>query len=196
MKRYVELGKKWAAGHKNRMIKVPATPAGLEALEGLAAAGMTLNVTLIFTERQYRSARDAIWRGRQQFGKLEHFKSVYSIFVSRVDVYTEQHVPALVAGRARPGGHRQRQADLAREPGVLGRQETAAGAGNDLRQHRHQEAERPALEICGRLCRQRHRNQSAGHERRGGKERPDVHAAGRSSCRRAEVLADIDAPHR
>ncbi len=29
VKRYVELGKKWSAGHKNRMIKVPATPAGL-----------------------------------------------------------------------------------------------------------------------------------------------------------------------
>ena len=95
VKRYVELGKKWAAGHKNRMIKVPATPAGLDALEGLAAAGVTLNVTLIFSERQYRAARDAVWRGRQKFGKLEHFKSVYSIFVSRVDVYTEQHVPDL-----------------------------------------------------------------------------------------------------
>ncbi|HTU24441.1 MAG TPA: transaldolase family protein, partial [Pirellulales bacterium] len=95
VKTYVELGKKWSAGHKNRMIKVPATPAGLEALEGLAAAGVTLNVTLIFTDRQYQAARDAIWRGRQKFGKLEHFKSVYSIFVSRVDVYTEQHVPEL-----------------------------------------------------------------------------------------------------
>ena len=97
VKRYVELGKKWSAGHKNRMIKVPATPAGLEAIQGLAAAGVTLNVTLIFTDRQYRIARDAIWRGRQRFGKLEHFKSVYSIFVSRVDVYTEQHVPQLSA---------------------------------------------------------------------------------------------------
>ena len=29
---YIELGKKWSAGHKNRMIKVPATPAGLDAL--------------------------------------------------------------------------------------------------------------------------------------------------------------------
>ncbi len=47
--------------------------------------------------RQYRTARDAIWRGRQRFGKLDHFKSVYSIFVSRVDVYTEQHVPELSA---------------------------------------------------------------------------------------------------
>jgi transaldolase len=93
--RYIELGKKWAAGHQNRMIKVPATPAGLDALEGLAAAGITINVTLIFSPKQYRAAREAIWRGRQKFGKLESFKSVYSIFVSRVDVYTEQHVPQL-----------------------------------------------------------------------------------------------------
>ena len=33
--RYIELGKKWSAGHTNRMIKVPATPAGLGALEEL-----------------------------------------------------------------------------------------------------------------------------------------------------------------
>jgi transaldolase len=89
--RYVELGKKWAAGHTNRMIKVPATPAGLGALEALAAAGVTLNVTLIFTERQYRIAREAVWRGAQRRPDLGRFKSVYSIFVSRVDVYTEEH---------------------------------------------------------------------------------------------------------
>jgi transaldolase len=95
--RYVELGKQWAAGHKNRMIKVPATPAGLDALEELAAAGVTLNVTLIFSMRQYELARDAIWRGAQQRSTLEAFKSVYSIFVSRLDVYTEQQVPQLSA---------------------------------------------------------------------------------------------------
>ncbi len=78
------------------MIKVPATPAGLGALEELAAAGVTLNVTLIFGEDQYRTAREAIWRGAQRrSGGLTHFKSVYSIFVSRLDVYTEQHVPSL-----------------------------------------------------------------------------------------------------
>ena len=37
--RYIELGKKWSRGHVNRMIKVPATPAGLDALEELAAFG-------------------------------------------------------------------------------------------------------------------------------------------------------------
>ncbi len=62
--RYIELGKKWSKGHKNRMIKVPATPAGLGALEELAAAGVTINVTLIFGEDQYHTAREAIWRGR------------------------------------------------------------------------------------------------------------------------------------
>lgn len=95
VKRYVELGKKWAAGHPNRMIKVPATPAGLDALEDLAAAGIPLNVTLIFSKRQYRTARDAVWRGAKRRGALASFKSVYSIFVSRLDVYTEQHVPSL-----------------------------------------------------------------------------------------------------
>ncbi len=96
VQRYIELAKKWSAGHKNRMIKVPATPAGLDALETIAAAGTPLNVTLIFSERQYKIARDAVWRGAQRRAAgLDGFKSVYSIFVSRVDVYTEKKVPQL-----------------------------------------------------------------------------------------------------
>lgn len=94
---YIELGKKWNAGHVNRMIKVPATPAGLDALEELCAAGISLNVTLIFSERQYKIARDNVWRGAQRRKDLTKFKSVYSIFVSRVDQYTEKHVPTLSA---------------------------------------------------------------------------------------------------
>jgi transaldolase len=94
--RYIELGKQWSKGHKNRMIKVPATPAGLGALEVLAAAGVPLNVTLIFGQDQYETARNNIWRGTQRRADgLKHFKSVYSIFVSRLDVYTAKHVPAL-----------------------------------------------------------------------------------------------------
>ncbi|MHB0955430.1 MAG: transaldolase family protein [Pirellulaceae bacterium] len=94
---YVELAKYWAAEHDNRMIKVPATPAGLDSLEQLVAAGISVNVTLIFTSRQYRLAREAVWRGAQQRANLARFKSVYSIFVSRVDTYTEKHVPQLSA---------------------------------------------------------------------------------------------------
>jgi transaldolase len=94
-RQYLALGKKWSAGHKNRLIKIPATQAGLGVLEELAAAGVPLNVTLVFTPRQYTLARDAIWRGAQRRPSLDTFKSVYSIFVSRVDVYTEKHVPEL-----------------------------------------------------------------------------------------------------
>ena len=81
----------FALSRPNLMIKIPATPAGLDAIEELVARGVTLNITLIFSERQYRAARDAAWRGAQRRGDLSNFKSVYSIFVSRVDVYTTKH---------------------------------------------------------------------------------------------------------
>jgi transaldolase len=95
VKRYVELAKHWGTGRGNRMIKVPATPAGLDALEAIAAMGIALNVTLIFSERQYKTARDNVWRGAQKLADKSKFKSVYSIFVSRVDVYTEKEIPSL-----------------------------------------------------------------------------------------------------
>jgi transaldolase len=93
--RYRELGLRWSEGHSNRMIKVPATEAGIAALEDLVAAGVTINVTLIFTDRQYQAARDAIWKGAQRRDSLENFKSVYSIFISRIDVYTDEQLPDL-----------------------------------------------------------------------------------------------------
>ena len=105
-KRYVELGKKWAAGHKNRMIKVPATPGGLGALEELAAAGVTLNVTLIFSERQYKIARDNVWRGaatqerHQRFQeRLQHLRQPRGCVYRKECAHTFRH-------RARPRWHR------------------------------------------------------------------------------------------
>ena len=95
VEKYIDLALHWSQGHHNRMIKIPATPAGLESLEEIAAMGLTINVTLIFSQRQYDMARDAIWQGRQRYGYLESFKSVYSIFISRIDVYTLKHVPDL-----------------------------------------------------------------------------------------------------
>ncbi len=94
-KKYIELARKWSAGHPNRMIKVPATEAGIAALEELAASAVTLNVTLIFTHDQYTRARDAVWRGAQRRKDLSDFKSVYSIFISRIDVYTQKEVAGL-----------------------------------------------------------------------------------------------------
>lgn len=93
--KYVTLAKFWSKDHPNRLIKVPATQAGIEALEPMVAAGVNVNVTLIFSESQYEAARDAVWRGAQQRDSLASFKSVYSIFVSRLDVYTETHLPHL-----------------------------------------------------------------------------------------------------
>lgn len=94
-KQYVALGKKWATGQTNRLIKVPATEGGLAALEDLVAAGVNVNVTLIFSDRQYNTARDACWRGIQRRKDRDGAKTVYSIFVSRLDVYTEKHCPDL-----------------------------------------------------------------------------------------------------
>ena len=93
--RYAELGKHYFAGNCNRMIKVPATPGGLGALEELVAAGVAINCTLIFSERQYLLARDACWRGAQRRADQQNVKTVYSIFVSRLDVYTDKAVPTL-----------------------------------------------------------------------------------------------------
>ncbi len=97
VQQYKQLARTWSANQPNRMIKVPATPAGLDALEDIAAAGVPLNVTLIFDMDQYRAARDAVWRGIQRLADPSGYKSVYSIFVSRIDVYTQKHCPELPA---------------------------------------------------------------------------------------------------
>jgi transaldolase len=94
-KKYIILGNRWSTGRRNRMIKVPATDGGLAALEELVAAGVNVNVTLVFSERQYVAARDACWRGIQRRKNRDSAKTVYSIFVSRLDVYTEKHCPEL-----------------------------------------------------------------------------------------------------
>lgn len=94
-KQYIALGKKWSAGHANRMIKVPATPGGLGALEEMVASGIAINCTLIFSQRQYDLAREACLRGANRRSDKQNVKTVYSIFVSRLDVYTEKAVPDL-----------------------------------------------------------------------------------------------------
>jgi transaldolase len=94
--KYMDLAWRWSSGHCNRMIKVPATPGGLGALEELVAHGVAVNVTLIFSESQYRAARNACYKGALRARNKNAVKTVYSIFVSRVDVYTEQHNASLI----------------------------------------------------------------------------------------------------
>ena len=173
--KYIELGKKWSKGHKNRMIKVPATPAGLAALEELSAAGVTLNVTLIFSEDQYKTARDAIWRGAQRRASRESFKSVYSIFVSRLDVYTAAKVPSLSPAAQGMVGIVNAKRIWKVNKQFWADKKLPLQAGDDLRQHRDQEAGRSAVEICRSVRRLRHRDESAGHQRCRPEKRPDAY---------------------
>ncbi|MFQ5846278.1 MAG: bifunctional transaldolase/phosoglucose isomerase [Candidatus Methylomirabilales bacterium] len=73
----------------NVMIKVPATPEGLPAIEQLIAAGININVTLIFSREVYTQVANAYLMGlerRAVEGKpLDHIASVASFFVSRID---------------------------------------------------------------------------------------------------------------
>ncbi len=73
----------------NVMIKIPATPEGIPAIQTLIAEGININVTLIFSQTTYDQVAEAYIAGLEQrhaAGKpLDHVASVASVFVSRVD---------------------------------------------------------------------------------------------------------------
>lgn len=73
----------------NLMIKVPGTKAGVQAFEELTAAGVNVNVTLLFSVQRYREIAQAYIRGlerrKKAGGAIDHIASVASFFVSRVD---------------------------------------------------------------------------------------------------------------
>ncbi len=76
-------------GRPNVMIKIPATPAGIPAIETVIASGISVNVTLIFSLTQYEAAAEAYIKGLERLldagGKLSKTASVASFFISRVD---------------------------------------------------------------------------------------------------------------
>lgn len=78
----------------NVMIKVPATREGLPAIEQLIAAGVNVNVTLLFSLERYREVVDAFMTGleiRATIGQpLQHVASVASFFLSRIDVLVDK----------------------------------------------------------------------------------------------------------
>lgn len=78
-----------AVGRPNVMIKVPATEAGIPAIRTLIAAGINVNVTLIFGIGQYERVAEAYIAGLEDRaasgGDLSRMASVASFFVSRVD---------------------------------------------------------------------------------------------------------------
>ncbi|UPL47720.1 transaldolase [Hymenobacter sublimis] len=85
----------------NVMIKVPATPAGLPAIRQLIAAGVNVNVTLIFSVERYRLVAEAFLAGledRAAAGKpIRRIDSVASFFLSRIDVLIDPQLEKLAA---------------------------------------------------------------------------------------------------
>ena len=81
---------------KNVMIKVPATPEGIPAVEQLIADGINVNVTLIFSQDAYEKVARAYIAGLQKRsaeGKpLDHVASVASFFVSRIDTAVDNQL--------------------------------------------------------------------------------------------------------
>jgi|SRR5579884_279577 len=81
----------------NVMIKVPATEAGLPAIEELTRRGVNVNVTLLFSVERYERVIDAYLRGldgRARAGEpLGTVRSVASFFLSRIDTKVDRQLP-------------------------------------------------------------------------------------------------------
>lgn len=80
----------------NVMIKIPATAEGLPAITAATAAGISVNVTLIFALERYREVMDAYLSGLEQAEHhgidLSTIRSVASFFVSRVDTEVDKRL--------------------------------------------------------------------------------------------------------
>jgi transaldolase len=92
----IELWRRLA--RRNAMIKVPATDAGIRAIEELTARGVNVNVTLLFSIARYEQAIDAYMAGLERRvvagTPVDHVASVASFFVSRVDAKIDPRLPA------------------------------------------------------------------------------------------------------
>ena len=88
------------AARPNLFIKIPGTREGLPAIEEAIAAGVPVNVTLLFTCEQYLAAADAYLRGierRIDAGLDPRVCSVASLFISRWDTATAKKLPPPLA---------------------------------------------------------------------------------------------------
>jgi transaldolase len=74
----------------NLMIKVPATPEGIPAVEALVRQGLNINITLIFSLKQYQDTAQAYMRGLEGVPNPRRVASVASFFVSRIDTAVDK----------------------------------------------------------------------------------------------------------
>ncbi len=98
------------ADRPNLHVKIPATEAGLPAIEEMIAAGKNINVTLIFSLDRYVAVTEAYIRGLERLvengGDPARVASVASFFVSRVDTEVDKRLDKL-------GGHDELKGKLA-----------------------------------------------------------------------------------
>jgi transaldolase len=94
----------------NLFVKIPGTEPGLQAIEETIAAGIPVNVTLLFSLGRHREAAEAYLRGlrrlRESGGDLRTVASVASFFVSRVDTEADRRLDEI-------GGHDDLKGKLA-----------------------------------------------------------------------------------
>jgi transaldolase len=94
----------------NLYVKIPATKEGLPAIEECIAAGIPINVTLIFSLERHREVAEAYVRGLERLdesgGDVSKVPSVASFFVSRVDTEADKRLDE-------KGGHDELKGTLA-----------------------------------------------------------------------------------
>lgn len=95
-----------AVARDNLMVKVPATPAGIPAIQALTADGISINVTLLFGQDAYEEVARAFIAGLEEFGAkggdVSKVASVASFFISRIDVAVDKALDAKIAAANDP----------------------------------------------------------------------------------------------
>jgi transaldolase len=88
----------------NLLVKIPATAAGIPAIEAMIGEGRSINVTLIFSLARYDQVLEAYLTGLETLahrgGDLSSVHSVASFFVSRVDTEVDRRLENLATGEA------------------------------------------------------------------------------------------------
>jgi transaldolase len=90
----------------NLMVKIPATPDGIPAIEEMIAEGLSINVTLIFARSAYEQVAEAYLKGLERRvaagTPIDEIHSVASLFVSRVDTMVDRELEAKLDATADP----------------------------------------------------------------------------------------------
>src|SRR5450432_915589 len=96
---------------KNLMVKVPATADGLPAIHHLIGEGISINITLLFSQKVYVKVAEAYLAGLEKYvatgGDPSHVASVASFFVSRIDSAVDKQLDEKIA-RANDPSEKQR----------------------------------------------------------------------------------------